>query len=84
MYILKRLINHTNILTVNVYVKNVLLDPIDDWRNKQRNGYFHKDNLHSIEKVNEIRDKAFYLYYLILGSFKIEDKDLIKLGIKKQ
>ena len=41
---------------------------ISKWVQSERNGYFHKHNMSSIEKVNEIRNNTFLLYYLILGS----------------
>lgn len=68
-------------LEVSSFVKRHIVDTIDEWRDKQRNGYFHKDNLHDIDKVNEIREKAIYLYFLILGSWDIADTEFEKLGI---
>ena len=41
---------------------------INKWVQSERNGFFHKHNMSSIEKVNEIRSNTFLLYYLILGS----------------
>ena len=69
------------LLDVNTYTKHVLISIIDDWREKQRNGYFHKHNIHSLEKVDEIRTKALQLYYLILGSLTIKDEHVKDLGI---
>ncbi len=80
---LENVIKHNGqILEISNYAKDCLIKIIDDWRDKQRNGYFHKHNLHSLNKVNEIRDKAFQLYFLILGSCSIKDEQFIKLGIK--
>lgn len=79
---LEQVINHNpRLLDVNRYAKEHLLDAIDDWRSKQRNGYFHKDNIHDMNKVNEIREKAFQLYFLILGCCTIGDDQFDKLGI---
>ena len=74
-------IKYNDILEINEYAQTSLIKTIDDWRNKQRNGYFHKDNIHSIDKVNEIREKAFLLYFLILGSCTIKDEQFAELGI---
>lgn len=41
---------------------------ISIWVQNERNGYFHKHNMSSIKKVNEIRSNTLLLYYLILGS----------------
>lgn len=41
---------------------------INKWVQSERNGYFHKHNMSSLEKVTEIRNSTFLLYYLILGS----------------
>lgn len=74
---LEQVVKHNSkLLDVNRYAKDYLVETIDDWRNKQRNGYFHKHNLHSLEKVREIRDKALHMYFLILGSFSISDEQI--------
>lgn len=79
---LEQVIAHNGqILDVNKYAKEHIVSTIDDWREKQRNGYFHKHNLQSIKKVAEIRDKAIQLYFLILGSCTIKDEQLKELGI---
>ena len=41
------------------------------WRDRYRNGYFHKHSLESIDKVKEVREETFFLYCLILGSIKL-------------
>lgn len=68
--------NNSDILDVSDYVKNHLVSIINDWREKNRNGYFHKDNLHDTEKIAEIRKRAIYLYFLILGGWTINDEQL--------
>lgn len=80
---LENVIKHNGqILEISNYAKNCLLGIIDDWRDKQRNGYFHKHNLHSLNKVDEIREEAFKLYFLILGSCSIKDVQFNELGIE--
>ena len=73
---------NSQMLGINEDVRKYLVAAIRDWREKQRNGYFHKGNLRSVETVNEIRDKAIQLYFLILGSCTIRDEQLVKLGIE--
>ena len=41
---------------------------ISKWVQSERNGYFHKHNMNNVERVREIRNNTFLLYYLILGS----------------
>lgn len=80
---LEQVIAHNGrILDVNRYAKEYIVEAIDDWRDKQRNGYFHKHNLHDTEKVDEIREKAFQLYFLILGSCTIRDEQFVHMGIE--
>lgn len=66
---------------VNYHARNYMIQTIDDWREKYRNGYFHRHNLQSETKVKEIRNQTIQLYFLILGSFEIKDEDFDKLGI---
>lgn len=67
---------------VNNFAKHHIIDAIDGWRQKHRNGYFHKHNLQSIDKVKEIREQTLQLYFLILGGCTIGDADFPKLGIE--
>jgi len=79
---LNAFIEHTSgIFNVSNYVKRHIVHTINDWRDKQRNGYFHKENLHDAEKVVEIRQKAICLYFLILGGCDIHDDQFGQLGI---
>lgn len=45
-----------------------------------RNGYFHKHNIHSWDKIDEIRKETFYLIFLLLGAHKLSDEEKINLG----
>ena len=82
---LEQVIEHNvRILDVNKYTREYLVSTIDDWRDKQRNGYFHKHNLHDTKKVDEIREKALQLYFLILGSCSIKDEQFSALGIDSE
>lgn len=67
---------------VNDFAKRHIVDAIADWREKHRNGFFHKHNLQSIDKVKEIREQTLQLYFLILGGCTISDADFTKLGIE--
>lgn len=82
LWSLEQVIKHNSwMFEVNYHARTYLIDAIDDWREKHRNGYFHKHNLQSIEKANEIRNQTLQLYFLILGGCAIKDEDFIKLGI---
>ena len=44
---------------------------IQQWINNERNGYFHRHNLDSAERVNSIRRRTYVLYFLILASIPV-------------
>jgi hypothetical protein len=46
-----------------------------------RNGYFHKDNLHEWEKVDEARLNTYVVFYLVFGAYEFSTQDMIKLNI---
>ena len=83
LYSLQQVIKHNNIFwpEVNKYTKRHIDELLSDWREKHRNGYFHKDSLQSMKIVNEIRDRAIQLYFLILGASKINEDQFGTLGI---
>ena len=75
-----------NVISMPKYVVNYLTDTIKEWRENQRNGYFHTDNFKEYDKENnkkivEIREKAFLLYFLILGSANINKENYPKIGL---
>ena len=79
---LEEVIKHNSwMLVVNSYAKEYLVEAIKQWREKYRNGYFHKENLQSIQKAQDIRKQAIQLFFLILGGSAIKDQDFTKLGI---
>lgn len=46
------------------------IEIIRTWIKVERNGYFHKHNIQSLERVKEIREGTFLLYFLLIGSIK--------------
>lgn len=44
---------------------------IQQWINNERNGYFHRHNLDSTERVNSIRRRTYVLYFLILAAIPV-------------
>lgn len=46
-----------------------------------RNGYFHKDNISTEKIVNESRQKARLVFYLMLGAYSISLEDKKELGL---
>lgn len=48
-----------------------------------RNGYLHKDNCHDWSEVDDAREMAFCVFYLLLGLLSISDKDAEELGFQK-
>lgn len=80
---LEKVIEHNSwLFEVNYHARTHLIETVKGWRNKYRNGYFHKHNLQSMEKATEIREQALNLYFLLLGGCVIEDEDFVRLGIK--
>jgi hypothetical protein len=73
--------SNSDILDVSDLAKRHIRDEIDNWREIYRNGYAHIENLTKPNKVTEIRMKAIYLYFLILGSFVIRENHFEILGI---
>lgn len=61
------------------YVMGYINEIISNWRKLRRNGYFHKDNLNDINKIELIRNETFFIYMLIIGSLELSDTDLDKL-----
>lgn len=51
-----------------------IISIINRWVYKERNGYFHKHLLCDMKKVRQIRNRTYLLYYLILGSVRLEKK----------
>lgn len=47
---------------------------------KLRNGYFHKDNIHNIEIIKNIRTATFILVFLLLGCTNLGSVALKQLG----
>ncbi len=60
-------------------VQHYLKAQIKDWREKHRNGYFHKHNLENAGKAADIREQTLFLYMLILGSVKLDEKSIVLL-----
>ena len=60
LYLYDGRINRSTIYRINNAIK--------EWIKTERNGFFHKDNISSLEKVNEIREKTFVLYFYLLGT----------------
>ena len=55
----------------NKFFVRYLREQLNLWKDRHRNGYFHKHSLESLDKVKEIREETFFLYCLILGSIRI-------------
>lgn len=84
LWSLEQVIKHNSwMVEVNYHARNYMIQAIDDWREKHRNGYFHRDNLQSEAKVKEIRNQTLQLYFLILGGCKIKKEDFERLGIEQ-
>ena len=73
--------HYPDLWDVNSYVKNYVADKLNIYRDKYRNDHFHKDNVNSIEEIEEIRANTILIHYLLLGAMKINDSDKERFGI---
>lgn len=73
--------HYSDLWNVNNYVKNYIADRLDEYRDRCRNEHFHKDNIHSVEEIKDIRRQTVLCHYLLLGAMKISDSDRNRLGI---
>ena len=62
------------------FVMRYLRTQLSDWREKYRNGYFHKHVLEDKAKIEAIRDETFFLYMLILGTIALDDTSISLLS----
>ncbi len=51
---------------------------------KLRNGYFHKHNIHSKEKIDEIKNTTFNLLFLLVGACKLSNADMSLLKMPEE
>lgn len=77
---------------VNTYRDSLFeKDTSDEWRTfivkflfdyckKDRNGYLHKDNIYLSSDIKNIRHRTILLYFLLLGSFQLSERDQRLLG----
>ncbi|HIZ45686.1 MAG TPA: hypothetical protein IAA19_01510 [Candidatus Olsenella pullistercoris] len=70
--------SNKDLFCVNGNSRRLLVSKLGRWREKNRNGLFHFDNVHDEDNVKEIRRQTRFLYFLILGSWRRES--LVALG----
>lgn len=68
------------LFVVDTKIKEKVICFITEYKNKNRNQYFHNDNLYSWEKIKEIREKTYEILFLILGCLKIDEDKIDLLG----
>lgn len=73
--------HYNDIFAVNSFVKMHIIDTLIDWRVNYRNDHLHKHNLYESNDIDAIREKAIYLYFLILGGCKINDSNFDAFGV---
>ena len=73
--------HYSDLWDVNSYAKNYVADILNIYREKYRNDHFHKDNVNSVEEIEEIRSNTILIHYLLLGALKISNSDRERLGI---
>ena len=73
--------HYSDLWDVNPFAKNYVADKLNTYREKYRNDHFHKDNVNSVEEIEEIRSNTILIHYLLLGAMKISDSERERLGI---
>ena len=58
------------------YIREVLFDYAD-----LRNGYLHKDNIHDMKRIEEIRSSTIRVIFLLLGAHELGEAERIQLGL---
>ena len=72
-------------LALTAKIRGCIYKATDLWRQYQRNGYFHKDNLYASDnRIGEVRDLTIYLYFLILGGIRFSSIEKAVLGVFEQ
>jgi hypothetical protein len=66
--------------TLLLETKEYILETLFEYKDV-RNGYFHKHNISSWSKIEEIRDLTFSLVFLLLAAQQLSDADREQLGI---
>lgn len=70
-----------NMFCVDDSTLQCIIDVLYDFKDVERNDRLHQHNLYTKEAVEEIRNQAFLLYYLLIGSFDLSPKYLFDLGL---
>lgn len=73
--------HYGEIFAVNSYVKKHIVDTLNDWRVNYRNDHLHKDNLYDSKKIDAIREKAIYIYFLLVGGCNIDKSGFDAFGV---
>lgn len=69
-------------LALSASIRGCIHKAVNLWRQYQRNGYFHKDNLYLIDnKIDDVRELTIYLYFLILGGISFSSEEMKLLGV---
>lgn len=73
---------NNGLFEINIHKEwiNYIIQFLSDYCKEERNPYLHKENIYKPEEINSIRKRTLLLYFLLLGSFHIEDKKLRELG----
>lgn len=65
--------------TIDEYTRDAIVIMLNVFKHL-RNGYTHKDNITDWEFIIFVRNVAYVVYYLLLGSCTISANDVIRLG----
>ena len=69
-------------LPLSANIRGCFTLTLNNWKDDERNGYFHKDNLFCSEKMAEVRETTLFLYFIILGGLKYTTEEMFELGVR--
>jgi hypothetical protein len=61
--------------------KEVIHDFLRNYASECRNDHFHKDNIPDFETVSKIRNNTIFLFFLLLGGYKLADNSCLNNNI---
>lgn len=57
-----------------------VIEYLEKYVDKTRNGYMHKDNLYEWDDIQNIRTKTYAAYFMVLGTFYIDVEKLLHIN----
>ena len=59
--------------------RRFVIDALSKYRIKCRNDHFHRDNIHKMSDIDEIRNQTFVLFALLLGGTRLSKVEIVNM-----